>query len=273
MSYDRSSVSRAMRDDSAGKALLASQAPRLPWDVFITRAFKPVPGEHVAIIGPTGQGKTVLQTHILPFFPFVAVFATKPVDRSMKDLIVNRGFVRLTHWKRLDPFDVPKRVIWPDATRLSAVVTQRKVFAHAFESIFREGGRPESNPVGWAVAIDELWYIVNKLGLEEDVKTFLLQGRSLGHSLIVATQRPSKVPLEVYDQSTHLFYFRDNDRRNLDRLSEINARDSALVKMIVQNLDPFQVLYINTRTGQMIRTRTPVPADSVQTTVEQILGR
>lgn len=271
MNYDRLLTSRATRDASAGHALLATNAPRMPWDVFTRSVFDPRPGEHVAIIGPTGQGKTVLQTEILPFFPFVAVFATKPVDRSMKELIVNQGYKRLAHWHRLDPFDVPKRVVWPDASSLKAISTQRRVFAHAFQSIFREGGRPEHNPVGWAVGIDELWYIVNVLGLDEAVKLFLLQGRSLGHSLIVATQRPSKVPLEVYDQSTHLFYFRDNDRRNLDRLSEINARDSALVKLIVQNLDQHQVLYINTRTGQMVRTRTPVPRELPLTPVRKFL--
>lgn len=263
MNFDRLLTSRATRDASAGHALLATHAPRMPWDVFTKQVFDPRPGEHVAIIGPTGQGKTVLQTAILPFFPFVAVFATKPVDRSMKELITDHGYMRLAHWYKLDAFDVPRRVIWPDATTLNAITKQRKVFAHAFQSIFREGGRPEHNPVGWAVGIDELWYVVNVLGLDEAVKLFLLQGRSLGHSLIVATQRPSKVPLEVYDQSTHLFYFRDNDRRNLDRLSEINARDSALVKLIVQNLDQHQVLYINTRTGQMVRTRTPVPRGGV----------
>jgi hypothetical protein len=259
MTFNRPPFSRYVNDDGAGKAVLAQQAPRIPWDSFIKR-FNPLPGEHVAIIGPTGQGKTVLQNSILPLFTFVSVFATKPVDVSMERLIREGGYIRLAQWRKLDPMDFPRRVIWPEAKTLHAVTHQHRVFKHAFESIFREGGRPSHNPVGWAVGIDELWYIVNVLKLEDAVKLFLLQGRSLGHSLIVATQRPSKVPLEVYDQSTHLFYFRDNDRRNLDRLSEINARDSALVRFIVQNLERHQVLYINTRTGEMVRTRTPVPS-------------
>lgn len=251
-------------DSDARSAKIATAAPRIPWDKFSREYFRPVPGEHVAIVGPTGQGKTVLQNNILPKFPFVAVFATKPADRSMVDLINRQGYIRLARWNilpgvNLNPIDNPRRVLWPDATTIDSVDRQKKVFHEAFEKIFREGGKPAASPVGWAIAIDELWYFVNVLGLGMDVKMILLQGRSLGISLIAATQRPKFVPLEVYDQATHLFFFRDNDRNNQQRLSEINARDSGLIKDLVANLDMHQVLYINTRTGKMARTRAPKP--------------
>lgn len=241
------------------EAAVSQAVPRRPWDRFM-RDFNPKPGEHVAIIGPTGQGKTILQTNILPKYPFVAAFATKPLDKSMDRLVTEHGYIRLAKWYRLNPIDHPRRIIWPDASNLNSVDLQKTVFENAFNHIFREGGRPANNPVGWAVAIDELWYIVNMLGLSQEVKLFLLQGRSLGESLIVATQRPSSVPLEVYDQSTHLFFFRDNDRRNLDRLSEINTRaDSRVMRMTISNLEDHQVLYVNTRNGMMLRTRAPAP--------------
>lgn len=246
-------------DSSERQAKLANDAPRMPWDKFVRNVFLPIPGEHVAIIGPTGQGKTVLQNNILPMFPFVAVFATKPVDISMNRLIDDGGYIKLAKWHALNPIDTPRRVIWPDASSIHSVDTQAKVFGDAFERIFRESGRPAHTPVGWAIAIDEMWYMINVLKLERHVRMVLLQGRSIGISLIAATQRPAFVPLEIYDQSTHLFFFRDNDRRNLDRLSNINARDSALIKDVVSNLDTHQVLYINTRTGRMVRTHAPAP--------------
>lgn len=249
-----------MSTREARDAALSTQVPRKPWPVFM-REFHPQPGEHVGIIGPTGQGKTILQINIMPKFPFVAAFATKPADKSMDRLINRHGYLKLSKWQPLNPIDHPRRVIWPDARRLDSVDNQTKVFEDAFDRIFREGGRPADNPVGWAIAIDELWYIVNILGLSKQVKLFLLQARSLGESLIIATQRPSAVPLEVYDQSEHLFFFRDNDRRNLDRLSEINARDSSLVRLTIANLERYQVLYVNTRTGQMVRTRAPNPEE------------
>jgi hypothetical protein len=233
--------------------------PRVPWDVFNQRVFTPKPGQHAAIIGPTGKGKTTLQNNILPRYMFVAVFATKPQDHTMERLIREGGYVRLQRWRSLNPIDFPRRVIWPDASTLGSKENQRRVFADAFDKIFREGGRPAEAPIGWTLAVDELWYIVNRLGLGDEIKQFLMQGRSLGHSLITATQRPSTVPLEVYDQSTHLFFLRDNDRRNIDRLSEVGTIDSGLVKYAIPRLEPYQALYINNETGNMARTRTPRP--------------
>lgn len=230
-------------------ARLSADAPRIPWDVFITRELQWRQGEHFALIGPTGQGKTTMLLNLLPIHPYVTVFGTKPKDDTM-DRLVKSGYLKMKHWRSLDARNVPRRVLWPNARRLNSVAHQKAVFADAFDRIYREGN--------WTVAIDELWYFTNILGLEQDVKLYLLQARSIGISLFAATQRPANVPLEVYDQSTHLMFWRENDRRNLDRLSEINSRDAALVREIVRNLDDYQVLYVNTRTGKMLRTRVPL---------------
>lgn len=170
------------------------------------------------------------------------------------DRLIRDGYNKIETWFSYPPRDMPRRVLWPDATNIDSVDLQRRVFSDAFEKIYREGG--------WCVAVDELWFFVNILKLERYVKMYLLQARSLGISFVAATQRPVSVPVEVYDQSTHLFFWRDNDRRNLDRLSEINSRSSALVRELVANLERYQVLYVNTRTGEMYRTKAPVPRSS-----------
>lgn len=245
------------RDSNAANAALSTYAPRMPWDVFNGQFFQPQIGEHVAIIGPTGKGKTVLMNGILPNYHFIAVFATKPQDDEMERLIRTGGYVRLQRWVSLNPIDHPRRVIWPDATRINSKALQHDVFEDAFGKIFREGGRPKAKPVGWAVAIDELWYVANHIHLADEVKQFLFQGRSIGHTLILATQRPKEVPTAVYDQSTHLFFLRDQNDDNLKRLSEIGSVDSGLVRYAVARLDKFQALYINSVTGEMARTRIP----------------
>lgn len=248
------------RDKHAANAVLTRFAPRVPWDRFYAN-FHPQPGEHLAIIGPTGRGKTEIQNQILPKYHFVAVFATKPIDETMERLIVDGGYTRLQRWRSLNLHDYPRRVIWPDASQLNSQELQKEVFADALDKIFREGGRPKKKPVGWATAVDELWFIVNMLGLGKQIKMFLFQGRSLGISLILATQRPADVPLEVYDQSTHLFFLRDNDDSNIERLAKISSLDSGLVRFIIPRLEDYQTLYVNTRTGKMIRTRTPIPLE------------
>lgn len=245
--YRRPSVSAA----DIRLARIAELAPRKPWDVFLNEHFVWRQGEHIGLIGPTGQGKTVLLTSLLPLHPYVCVFATKPKDTSMQGLI-HTGYYPMKRWMSMDPKKYPRRVLWPDAVSLDSDKIQSRVFHDAFARIYREGG--------WTVAIDELWFVINKLHLGEDVKTYLLQARALGISLVVATQRPAWVPLEVYDQSTHLFFWRDNDENNLRRLSGISFRSADLIRSVVADLERYQVLYINTRTGEMVRTRAPKPA-------------
>lgn len=179
--------------ESVRNARVSTLAPRVPWDEFVSSVFAWQQGEHVALIGPTGQGKTTLLTQLLPLHPFVTVFATKPRDESMERLIRFGGYHPVRRWQSMDPYKFPRRVLWPDAMTLDSGLTQKAVFHDAFARIYREGG--------WTVAIDELWYVINVLKLEMDVKMYLLQARALGISLLCATQRPAWVPLEVYDQS------------------------------------------------------------------------
>ena len=237
-----------MQNDAARLARMSTDAPRVPWDKFLRERFAWRSGEHVGLIGPTGQGKTTLELNLLPLHPYVVVFATKPRDATM-DALVHGGYLRMEQWRSLDAQQFPRRVLWPDASSLDSEDTQKRVFHDAFARIYREGS--------WTVALDETWVIINTLGLSSDVRTYLLQARSLGISLLCATQRPAFVPLEIYDQSTHLFFWRDNDETNLRRLSGISWRSAELIRDIVSNLERFQVLYINTRTGEMCRTRCP----------------
>lgn len=243
---------RGLRDQDTNSVAwlsrVSTDAPRVPWDKFTSQVFRWERGEHVALLGPTGQGKTFLLRALLPMHPYVVIMATKPRDDVMTALIT-RGYTKLERWGKYPAKDMPRRVLWPDATHIDSLDRQREIFHDAFSRIYREGG--------WTVAIDELWFITKVLKLETDIRIFLLQARSLDISLLTATQRPKMVPLEVYDQSTHLFFWRDNDDNNLKRLSEINARGGRLIRSVVMNLERHQVLYVNTRDGTMVRTRVP----------------
>lgn len=252
---------RPVREASAEdrwKARLANEAPRVPWDKFISHHFRWAHGEHVGLIGPTGQGKTTMIETLLPLHPYVVVFATKPRDESMLRFIRDFGYLRMNKWTALPARRAPRRVLWPPARDLHSSGTQRLVFQDAMERIYIEGG--------WTVAIDELWVFSELLKLDTEVKTYLFQARSLGISLLAATQRPVDVPLALYDQSTHLFFWRDNDEANLKRIAGISWLSGDMIRRTVSSLEKYQVLYINTRTGAMFRTRAPAPAPSTQRT-------
>jgi hypothetical protein len=136
---------------------------------------------------------------------------------------------------------------------------QHDVFEDAIEHIYAEGGRPKGNPIGWAIGIDELWWFTNVLKLGTLLRLILQHARSAGITLIGATQRAAFVPTEFFSQPTHLFFFMTKDDNNLEKIGDINAGNKRLIRDLVSNLEQFQVLYINNITGQMARTRTPVP--------------
>lgn len=228
-----------------------TQVPYLAWDEFLTK-FYWRQGEHVALIGPTGSGKTTLLLSLIDLRRYVVVFGTKPKDRTLAQL-TRRGFKRIEEWSpRLSPQVYPKRLLWPDATDINSEARQRREFVKAMQAIYNQGR--------WCIAIDELWYFIHHLKLEKAVKTYLQQARALDISLICATQRPAFVPLEVYDQSTHLFFWRDNDERNLMRISGISWLSAKLVRNTVAHLKQYDVLYINTRDGALMVTTPPPPA-------------
>lgn len=230
---------------------IANAAPRIPWDDFVSEYMDWQPGEHVGLIGPTGQGKTTLMLELVKRRPFVVAFATKPYDESMDRLVNDDGFIVLDAWKQLDPIAYPKRIIWPDARRLDSNEIQKKVFTDAFQRIYIEGK--------WTLVIDELFYFSELLRMNDLTRMFLTQARSLKISMVNGTQRPARVPRELYSSSTHLFLWRVNDANDLQAIADLGAADGMIVRDIVRQLEKYQCLYVNTRTGFMCRTKAPSP--------------
>lgn len=247
--YDTPSVNR-QDVENRRLAAIAKYAPRVPWDEFV-ESMDWQAGEHVGLIGPTGQGKTTLMLELVKRRPFVVAFATKPFDASMDRLADEDGFRILDKWENLDPIEYPKRIIWPDARRLDSNELQKKVFSDAFQRIYVEGK--------WTLVIDELFYFSELLRMNDLTRMFLTQARSLKISMVNGTQRPARVPRELYSSSTHLFLWRVNDANDLQAISDLGSADGTIVRDVVRQLEKFQCLYVNTRTGLMCRTKAPSP--------------
>src|ERR1051325_9845559 len=104
---------------------------------------------------------------------------------------------------------------------------------------------------------DEFWMMCSILGMEREARIMLQQARSNDISFVIGAQRPSRIPLEVFDQTTHLFFWRDNDEANLKRMGGIGWMSANEIRYFVANLQQYQVLYLNTRRGWMYRTTAP----------------
>lgn len=221
----------------------------IPYQLF-KQGFVWNQGEHITIIGPTGQGKTTLAMDLLEHRQYPAVLCCKPRDPILDD-VKKLGYKIVRQWPpdnripgmRYDPIKTPKIALWPPAEKLHSRGRQQRTFLHFLEDAFERGG--------YAIFADEIRYLTYDLKLNDEMVRILLQGRSLGISLVSATQRPRHVPLEIYSQATHLFLFRESDRQNLQRLSEIGGVNTEEVKAICPHLPQYHFLYVNTRDGTM----------------------
>jgi hypothetical protein len=235
-------------------------APVVEWDDFNTYVLKWQQDQHLAAIGPTGQGKSTTIHGLLDAHrTYVAYLATKPKDKTL-DAYIRRGqYQRIGEWPprhrgpRRRPYtaeEMPRRLVWPDATRLDAEVTQQRVFKAALDDIYTSGG--------WCTVWDDYWYLTHILGMEKTAKKFLMNARSNDIPFVLGAQRPAGNKLvEIFDQADHLFFFRDNDEMNLKRIGGVGWLDSTAIRGFVAHLDQYQCLYVNTRSGNMYRTSAP----------------
>lgn len=233
-----------------------TDVPVIDWQTFHSQFSSRtgwLQGEHVGLIGPTNCGKTTLAYHILPIRQYVTALVTKPTSATADRFYKSEGFKLYRKWPARDtPQDSPKRLLWPPLKDLRKdIYNQYQVIDQANSAMFIEGG--------WCIYWDELKYLVNKLAQKQMFDMMLLQGRELGLSIVGATQRPVWVPVEMFDQSTHLFFWQERDKRNLDRVAGISSMDTALIRETIVGLAPHQFLHLNTRTGAMNRCITPVP--------------
>jgi hypothetical protein len=222
-----------------------SNIPHLDWQTFQLK-FRGLwkQSEHVVIIGPTGSGKTQLLRNIADMRTYCTILATKPYDRSMEEICRMDGYTTFSSWPiNLSPHMFPKRILWPDASTIHSVkLYQRPAFELAFEHIYVVGG--------WTLAIDELWFFTNVLKLGNVVKLYLTQARAMYITLMTCSQRTAWVPVEVFNQSTHHFYFAENDERNLNVIAGIAYRRREQIKDTIADLPRHHFLYFNKITGE-----------------------
>ena len=219
------------------------------WDEFYWQQSK-----HITVIGTTGCGKTTLELDLMHEREYVIFLGTKEIDDTQQEL-GPLGFRIVSDPKEISLDIGHKWVLHPGKIKARGEsanemrIRLRSFYQESLDYVFAQ--------TAWAVIIDEGRFICQFLGLKDEVSLLYLQGRSQHNSVVMGTQRPAWVPLEAFDAATHLFFFKDNDRRNIQRIAELAGLDGRAVGAAVPELESTedeggQFLYYNTRTDQMM---------------------
>lgn len=153
------------------------------------------PGEHVAVIGDTGTGKTFLISRaLLRMRLYVVVLKLKSDDNEATKWA---GFHRIRKAKGMDN-ERYNRFLLDPVYREQAIEGWRMS-----ERVWRQKG--------WTVVYDEEW-LAEKIGLTDQIERLLTQSRSLNVSVVSGFQRPVGNSRFAISQSTHVFCFRVEGR-------------------------------------------------------------
>lgn len=231
----------------------------LPWDMFLRYmrwAWKP--GQHIAMIGPTGEGKTTFASGLLGLRNWVLALDPKGEDETLSA----SGFERVTHlpgdqadlWWRLRHWQVsrqwdhihnriaegmPVRLIvgGPARTDLQDLANQdlmRRSFGYA-----REAG-------GWTVYVDEFELISSQrmFRLGPQVERMLISARHDGTSVITSFQAAAWVSRHATRQARFAVVWPTGARDMIKAIAESMGRDWRELAAAIDELPPFHVCVV-----------------------------
>lgn len=209
-------------------------------------------GQHCVSVGGTGSGKSTLSGELLPRRKQVVVFVSKGMDEIFEGPYFS-AYETIPLWKkRKQGMD---RVLLRPANQKTITATREHktdVFRECMDSILLEEGF-------WCIDVDETHYVSERLKLGGEIADILEQGRSAHISMWNNTQRPSGIPLAVYVNSSHGFFFRTQERYDLDRLGRLKNKHTNAKELManIDALDDHEFVYID-RSGRIPPCRSMV---------------
>lgn len=199
-------------------------------------------GHHVALIGPTRQGKTNLLIELGRLRPYAVILDSKGMDRTLQE----SGYRRIGAWP-------PPSDVWDDIAdglpahlliggpvrsdqewdRLASVISD------ALTGVFQAHG-------SWTVGVDELQITSQMMGLKRKIERNLIAAADRGVTMITGYQAPSWVPTAASRQARWLFLYPTRDEDVIKNVAAKAGRPWRDLKEALHVLPDYHVLVAGT---------------------------
>lgn len=208
----------------------------LPWF-----SYRWEPGHHVALVGPTGTGKTTLMVGVLPLRRYVIALDPKGGDSTLQRLL-DVGFVP-SDWPPNE--EIRKQI--EEGYPAQLIVGSRLLSTEQLPELRRQVAlalRDSFNERGWTVYIDELQIVADRrfMNLGGSVERNLIAARDRKVSMVMSFQRPANVPRAASEMATWFIVLYTRDRDTVDRLAEMAGRPATEMRGLIKGLPEYCVL-------------------------------
>jgi hypothetical protein len=203
------------------------------------------PGEHWALVGPTGEGKSTLAVGLLNLRKYVLALDPKGADETLEA----SGYQRVTGLPpaKALPRDVQKDLDDGRPVRLivgSAARTDEE--DEALQKLMREAITYSRHSGGWTLYVDEFELLSSQrmFRLGPLIERMLITARRDKSSVITSFQAAAWVSKHATRQATFVCMFPTRDRAMIKAVAESMGRPWQMLAAAVDELPPYHVVII-----------------------------
>lgn len=208
---------------NAAESRPAGRVVGMTWDEFLEWLEGHwEPGQHMAIIAPTGEGKTTFAVPVLNLRKWVMALDPKGMD----DTLSASGFLRVTEMplpkklrKQIEE-NKPLRIIIGGSNKTDEEEAQLRGLMQKALKDARQSG-------GWTIYADEFQVLADRrmYGLDKAVEKMLITARKDRSSVITAFQAFAWVPKAAVRQCRFAVIGPTRDRNMIKAVAEAMGRD------------------------------------------------
>jgi hypothetical protein len=208
------------------------------------------PGDHWALVGPTGEGKSTLAVNLLALRKYVLALDPKGEDETL----AASGYKRMTHMPNAatwhtnrckDCRDIHKDLYESRPVKLiigSAARTQEQDVK--LQKLMSDGIVYARHSGGWTLYVDEFELLSSQrmFRLGPLVERMLITARRDKSSVVTAFQAAAWVSKHATRQATFVCMFPTRDRTMIKAVAESMGRPWQMLAQVVDELPPYHVV-------------------------------